>query len=139
MNTHALHTTTDDGSDKIKYYKECHQRPPFESSSELLSVPCSVALHRGPYGCAHSLSYRGTYGCVCTHTVSVLGTECCSPNLFLDMFCPELYCFFFKLTAIFHLKMFLKLCWRLLGKNPAGASLLSRLKRHKELIQFPTQ
>ena len=75
MNTHALHTTTDDGSDKIKYYKECHQRPPFESSSELLSVPCSVALHRGPYGCAHSLSYRGTYGCA--HSLSYRGTYGC--------------------------------------------------------------
>lgn len=59
------------------------------------------------------------YGCV--HTTSVF-----TKYLFLDRFCTELYSFlFFKLTAIFHLKMFLKLWWRLHGNNPAVLQSLS--------------
>lgn len=50
---------------------------------------------------------------VCAHSFSVHQTP-----IFRYVLCRTILLPFFKLTAIFHLKMFLKLCWRL-GKNPA--------------------
>lgn len=67
-------------------------------------------------------------GGVCI-SLGVWGRRLFTKHLFLDMFCTELYCFLFlKVTAIFHLKMFLKLCWRLLGTNPAVLRRLSSFK-----------